>query len=177
MTASSTMSEPVIHVAGIVGDSITDGPGIRLAVFVQGCPHHCEGCHNPETHPFEGGEPYTAAALLEKVDKNPLLSGVTLSGGEPFCQAAALLPLAEGVRARGLELCAYSGWTYEQLLQQGGDREALLRQCHVLVDGPFILAERSLSLRFRGSKNQRIIDVQRSLREGAAVLMQDGRWQ
>ena len=173
---SSTMSES-ISVAGVIGDSITDGPGIRMTVFVQGCPHHCEGCHNPETHPFAGGEPCSAGELLQKIDKNPLLSGVTLSGGEPFCQAAALLPLAEGVRARGLELAAYSGWTYEQLLEQGGDKAALLRLCHVLVDGPFVLAERSLSLRFRGSKNQRILDVQRSLREGRAVLMQDGRWQ
>ena len=173
---SNTASD-VIYVAGVIGDSITDGPGIRMAVFVQGCPHHCPGCHNPETHPSEGGEARTAQDLLQKLDKNPLLSGVTLSGGEPFCQAAALLPLAEGVRARGLELAAYSGWTYEQLLEQGGDKEALLRLCHVLVDGPFVLAERSLSLRFRGSKNQRIIDVQRSLAEGRAVLMQDGRWQ
>ena len=173
---SSTMSES-ISVAGVIGDSITDGPGIRMTVFVQGCPHRCEGCHNPETHPFSGGEPRSAEELLQKIDKNPLLSGVTLSGGEPFCQAAALLPLAEGVRARGLELAAYSGWTYEQLLEQGGDKAALLRLCHVLVDGPFVLAERSLSLRFRGSKNQRILDVQRSLREGRAVLMQDGRWQ
>ncbi len=170
------MSES-ISVAGVIGDSITDGPGIRMTVFVQGCPHRCEGCHNPETHPFSGGEPRSAEELLQKIDKNPLLSGVTLSGGEPFCQAAALLPLAEGVRARGLELAAYSGWTYEQLLEQGGDKAALLRLCHVLVDGPFVLAERSLSLRFRGSKNQRILDVQRSLREGRAVLMQDGRWQ
>ena len=173
---SSTRSEP-ISVAGVIGDSITDGPGIRMTVFVQGCPHRCEGCHKPETHPFSGGEPRSAEELLQKIDKNPLLSGVTLSGGEPFCQAAALLPLAEGVRARGLELAAYSGWTYEQLLEQGGDKAALLRLCHVLVDGPFVLAERSLSLRFRGSKNQRILDVQRSLREGRAVLMQDGRWQ
>lgn len=173
----SNIASDTIKVAGVIGDSITDGPGIRMTVFVQGCPHHCPGCHNPETHPFEGGQPRTAQELLEKLDKNPLLSGVTLSGGEPFCQAAALLPLAEGVRARGLELAAYSGWTYEQLLAQGGDAENLLRLCHVLVDGPFVLAERSLSLRFRGSKNQRIIDVQRSLAEGRAVLMQDGRWQ
>ena len=165
------------RLAGTAQDSIVDGPGLRLTVFVQGCPHHCPGCHNPETHDFAGGREADTQEMLDALDKNPLLSGVTLSGGEPFCQAAALLPLAEGVRARGLELAAYSGWTYEQLLEQGGDKEALLRLCHVLVDGPFVLAERSLSLRFRGSKNQRIIDVQRSLAEGRAVLMQDGRWQ
>lgn len=170
------MCKPVL-VAGIVGDSITDGPGIRMTVFVQGCPHHCEGCHNPETHPFEGGKPYTPQELLEKLDKNPLLSGVTLSGGEPFSQAGALLPLAEGVRARGLELAAYSGWTFEELVQQGGDALALLSLCNVLVDGRFVLAERSLSLRFRGSRNQRIVDVQKSLAAGEVVLMHDGRWQ
>lgn len=170
------MCKPVL-VAGIVGDSITDGPGIRMTVFVQGCPHHCEGCHNPETHPFEGGKPYTPQELLEKLDKNPLLSGVTLSGGEPFSQAGALLPLAEGVRARGLELAAYSGWTFEELVQQGGDALVLLSLCNVLVDGRFVLAERSLSLRFRGSRNQRIVDVQKSLAAGEVVLMHDGRWQ
>ncbi len=163
--------------AGAVPGSITDGPGIRYTLFVQGCPHHCEGCHNPETHPFEGGQPRTAEEILTEVDRDPLLSGVTLSGGEPFCQAEALLPVARGVKARGLELAAYSGYTFEQLVRLGGAQLELLSLCDVLVDGPFILAQRSLMLRFRGSKNQRLIDVQTSLKQGEPVLMRDGRWQ
>ena len=170
------MSE-FISVAGAVPGSITDGPGIRYTLFVQGCPHHCEGCHNPETHPFEGGQPRTAEEILTEVDRDPLLSGVTLSGGEPFCQAEALLPVARGVKARGLELAAYSGYTFEQLVRLGGAQLELLSLCDVLVDGPFILAQRSLMLRFRGSKNQRLIDVQTSLKQGEPVLMRDGRWQ
>ena len=166
-----------LRISGVVPESIVDGRGFRFTIFTQGCPHHCPGCHNPQTHDFSGGKLVDTDWLFQELKKDPLLKGVTFSGGEPFCQAEALLPLAEGVRARGLELAAYSGWTYEQLLEQGGDKEALLRLCHVLVDGPFVLAERSLSLRFRGSKNQRIIDVQRSLAEGHVVLMQDGRWQ
>ena len=171
------MSDQTIMVSGIVGDSITDGPGIRLAVFVQGCPHGCEGCHNPHTHPFEGGTPYTVDALIQLLDKNPLLSGVTLSGGEPFCQASALLPFADAVRARGLELASYSGFTFEEIIQSGGDMLELLSKCHVLVDGRFELATRSLMLRFRGSQNQRILDVPASLDAGSPILKQDGRWQ
>ena len=170
------MSSPIL-VAGAVPGSITDGPGIRYTLFVQGCPHHCEGCHNPETHPFEGGQPRTPEDILSEIDRDPLLSGVTLSGGEPFCQAGGLLPLARGVKERGLELAAYSGYTFEQLLQLGGEPLELLSLCDVLVDGPFILAQRSLMLRFRGSKNQRILDVQLSLKKGQAILMEDGRWQ
>lgn len=166
-----------LHIAGVVNDSITDGPGLRFTVFTQGCPHGCEGCHNPQTHPFEGGEETTAEALCVRVAANPLLTGVTLSGGEPFCQAAALVPFARFVRERGLELAAYTGYTWEQLQRLDSDARELVSLCHVIVDGRFELARRSLSLRFRGSDNQRILDVAQSLAEGAPRLMCDGRWQ
>lgn len=166
-----------LRIAGTVGESITDGPGFRFTIFTQGCPHHCEGCHNPQTHDYNGGEIVDTDTLWEKIRANILLSGVTLSGGEPFEQAGALLDLARKVKGAGLELAAYSGYTFEQLIAAGGDRLELLKLCDVLVDGRFVLAEKSLMLRFRGSKNQRLIDVKKSLENGVVYEMHDGRWQ
>lgn len=169
------MEERKIMVAGLVPESIVDGLGLRFTVFVQGCPHHCEGCHNPQTHPFEGGKALSAEEIFTHIEKNPLLSGVTLSGGEPFCQAGALLPLAKLVKGKGLHLCAYSGYTFEELLEVGENQPAvkeLLELCDVLIDGRFILAERTLEKRFAGSRNQRVLDVHRSLGEGKPVLQE-----
>ena len=166
-----------LRIAGTVGESITDGPGFRFTIFTQGCPHHCEGCHNPQTHDYTGGEIVDTDVLWEKINKNILLSGVTLSGGEPFEQAGALIELAQKVKRAGLELAAYSGYTIEQLIAAGGDKFELLKLCDVLVDGRFVLAEKSLMLRFRGSKNQRLIDVKKTLESGQVVLIHDGRWQ
>ena len=168
---------PPLKVAGIIPESITDGPGIRAAVFVQGCPHHCPGCHNPESHPFDGGEVQDTEALFCRIAANPLLSGITLSGGEPMCQAAALCDVAARARAAGLEVAVYTGYTWEELVRENDpDRMRLLSLADVLVDGRFELAERSLELLFRGSRNQRILDVKRSFAEGRAVPMTDGRW-
>ncbi|MEA4911775.1 MAG: anaerobic ribonucleoside-triphosphate reductase activating protein [Oscillospiraceae bacterium] len=166
-----------LDLAGVVGDSITDGPGLRTAIFVQGCPHHCAGCHNPETHAFGAGTPTDTDALFERVAANPLLSGVTFSGGEPMCQAAALAALGKRVKQAGLELACYTGYTLEALLAEADpDRMALLAVCDVLIDGPFVLAQRSLELKFKGSRNQRTLDVQKSLAAGAPVLCADPRW-
>ena len=165
-----------MRIAGIVNDSIVDGPGLRLAIFAQGCPHHCPGCHNPESHDFAGGSDMDTEKIIARMDANPLLDGITLTGGEPFEQPDACRILADAAHARGLNVWAYSGYTFEQLCAVP-EKRRLLEACDVLVDGPFLLEERSLDLRFRGSKNQRIIDVQRSLAEGQVVLMQDGRWQ
>ena len=110
-----------INVCGIEPESIVDGPGFRYVVFVQGCPHHCPGCHNPQSHPFEGGTPRTAAELFAEFSQNPLLSGITLSGGEPFCQAEALCELASLVKQAGKTVVAYSGYTLEQLLEKAKD--------------------------------------------------------
>lgn len=158
-----------LRIAGTVGESIVDGPGIRYVIFTQGCPHHCPGCHNPETHDFEGGQAVETGTLLADIRKNPLVSGVTFSGGEPFAQAGALLPLAQALRADGKHLMAYTGYTFEELLQGGEEVRALLAQLDLLVDGRFVLAQKSLELRFRGSANQRILDVQRSLAEGTPL--------
>lgn len=161
-----------IRIAGTVNDSIVDGPGFRYTVFTQGCPHHCPGCHNPHTHDFEGGREVDTQDLLQQMAQNKLLDGLTLSGGEPFAQAEACAELARGAHALGLNVWVYSGYTLEQLLENGGQASgwrALLESCDALIDGPYIQAQRSLELRFRGSKNQRLLDLKRSLEAGQPV--------
>ncbi len=165
-----------LSLAGFTGDSIVDGPGLRCVLFCQGCPHGCPGCHNPATHPFEGGTYYTTHELLTRICAHPLCRGVTFSGGEPFCQAAALLPLARLLREKGYELAAYTGYTLEQLLAMGGPQADLLALLDVLVDGRYEQAQRSLTLRFRGSANQRILDIPASLAAGEAVWCVQPRW-
>ncbi|MBQ8078648.1 MAG: anaerobic ribonucleoside-triphosphate reductase activating protein [Oscillospiraceae bacterium] len=160
-----------LRINATVDDSIVDGPGIRYSIFVQGCPHHCPGCHNPQTHPFEGGSLVETDKLLADIKLNPLLDGVTFSGGEPFCQAAALAELGREIRKLGLNIMTYSGFTFEQLYERR-DQDGigdLLAVTDVLVDGRFMEDLRSLELRFRGSSNQRIIDVPASLAAGHAV--------
>lgn len=161
---------------GFIGDSIVDGPGLRCTLFVQGCPHGCPGCHNPATHPFEGGQPATAEELYARIKKYPLCRGVTFSGGEPFCQAGPLAALAARLRAEGYQLAAYTGYRFEQLLAGSPEQLALLNQLHTLVDGPYLEAQRDLTLRFRGSANQRILDVPKSLEAGRAIEETAERW-
>ncbi|MBE5798047.1 MAG: anaerobic ribonucleoside-triphosphate reductase activating protein [Clostridiales bacterium] len=162
---------------GTAEDSIVDGPGIRFTVFVQGCPHHCEGCHNPESHDFAGGREAETDQIIVQMTANPLLDGLTLSGGEPMCSAQACAELARAAKAAGLNVWCYTGYTWEALVREADpDRMALLREVDVLVDGPFVLAERSLELQFCGSRNQRLLDVQKSMREGQAVLWQAKKW-
>ena len=168
----ASTEDKTLRMAGVVENSFTDGPGVRFALFVQGCPHHCPGCHNPDTHDFQGGKTDTTERIVRMMKDNPLLDGITLTGGDPFCQAAACAELARAAREAGLNVWAYSGWTYEQLLHKAEtepDVKELLSLTDVLVDGPFILAQRTLELRFRGSRNQRLIDVPVSLKTGNAV--------
>lgn len=159
-----------LRIASLIDDSIVDGPGLRYAIYVQGCPHRCLGCHNPQTHDFTGGQVMDTSEIWTEIRENPLLSGITFSGGEPFSQSEPLLELAKKAHDEGLSVWAYSGWTFEELLTQGDkDMKALLRETDVLVDGAFQQDQRSLELSFRGSKNQRLIDVQTSLKEGIAI--------
>jgi len=149
-----------LRIAGIEPESVVDGEGIRYVVFVQGCPHRCPGCHNPETHPFDGGRVADIQELFEEIRENPLLKGVTFSGGEPFCQPKPLAELARLVHGIGKDVTTYTGYLYEELLNmQDPDVVDLLAQTDTLIDGPFILAERDLTLPFRGSRNQRIIQL------------------
>lgn len=166
-----------IQIAGTVNDSIVDGPGLRYAVFVQGCSHHCPGCHNPETHDPAGGHEEETENLIAKMKKNPLLSGITLSGGEPMEQPMPCLELAKAAHASMMNVWCYTGYTWEELTRQSDpDRMALLHEVDVLVDGPFVMALKSLELNYCGSKNQRLIDVPASLRENKVVLWTPPVW-
>ncbi|MCM1006419.1 MAG: anaerobic ribonucleoside-triphosphate reductase activating protein [Ruminococcus flavefaciens] len=160
-----------LRIAGTVNDSIVDGPGIRFTIFTQGCPHKCEGCHNPQTHDFNGGEIVEADEIIEKIKKNPLLDGVTFSGGEPFCQAEALADIGRKIKAIGLNIITYTGYTFEELYEnrEKNHWNDLLSVTDFLIDGKFILSQKDWNLKFRGSSNQRYIDCQRSLKEGRAV--------
>lgn len=154
-----------IRIAGITEDSIVDGPGLRLTVFVQGCPHGCKGCHNPETHDYLGGQVMDTSEIISKIKSNPLLDGITLSGGEPLFQTDACCEIAKAAHDRGLSVWCYTGFTWENVVEvyQYVPFE-LLGYIDVLVDGPFIESQRTLELPWRGSSNQRLIDVQESLR-------------
>lgn len=161
-----------INIAGIVEDSIVDGIGYRYTIFVQGCPHHCKGCHNPKTHAFHTGKNVDTKVILADIKKNPLLDGVTFSGGEPFSQSTPLLQLAKEIKKIPLTLWIYTGYTYEELLAKNKpDIKELLSLADVLVDGRFILSQRNLNLYFRGSTNQRLIDLNLTRKEGKIVLL------
>lgn len=160
-----------MRIAGTVQDSIVDGPGFRFTVFTQGCSHRCPGCHNPHTHDPAGGTTHSIEELVERMRSNPLTDGLTLSGGEPFEQAEDCLLLARAAHENGLNVWSYTGYLFEYLRDQGTESQrALLAEVDVLVDGPFLLAERTLSLPWRGSGNQRLIDVKQSLSAGETVL-------
>lgn len=162
-----------IRLFGTIKESITDGPGIRYALFAQGCPHICSGCHNPASHSFTDGYLRDTRDILEEIKQNPLLDGVTFSGGEPFMQAAELAELAGAIHLLGLPILLFSGYTFEELLGYIScrpDWQNLLTKADILIDGRFEQAQRSLDLRFRGSWNQRAINVQASLAKGTAIL-------
>ncbi len=165
------MYEFTMRIAGIAYESVVDGPGLRNTVFFQGCPHACPGCHNPETWDPAAGLEYSLQNLLAALKLNPLISGVTFSGGEPFLQAEAAAQLGEIIKAQGLNLWVYTGYTWEYLLQSKNSKgfNALLKTADVLIDGPFIDEHKSLNLPFRGSANQRIIRVKESVAAGTIV--------
>ena len=170
-------AEPVfIRAAGFVRESIVDGPGIRFVVFAQGCPHKCAGCHNEVTHDFSGGRKYETGDILAEIEKNPLLSGVTFSGGEPFCQAEGFLDLAVKLKEKNINILAYTGYTYEELLSlSAGDSciAGLLDNTDILIDGRFVFEERDLRLQFKGSANQRYIDMNATRERGALVTVEE----
>ncbi len=162
-----------IRIAGKTPESIVDGPGIRYTLYVQGCPHHCEGCHNPQTHDFNGGRDADTDNILDEILENPLLDGVTFSGGEPFCHANVLADLGEKIKKNGLSLMAYTGYTIEYLISHANDENGylkLLETLDYLVDGPFVLNLKSYEAKFRGSTNQRIINVKETLSSKEIVI-------
>ncbi len=165
-----------LRIAGAIPESIVDGPGIRYVLFTQGCPHGCPGCQNPETHDFAGGTETTVADVLANIAKNPFVKAVTLSGGDPLSQPAPLAELAAALKKRGYHLMCYTGFTCEALLASADPAvRALLEQLDLLVDGPFLQAERDIGLRFRGSANQRILDMPATLAANQPVWCEQYR--
>ena len=159
-----------IKISQVVNDSIVDGPGIRLAVFTQGCIHNCPSCHNPQTHDIGGGKETDTEKIATLMSNNPLLDGITLTGGDPFVQPKQCAQIAKDAHALGLNVWTYTGYTYEQLCHKNDpDFNSLMENTDVLIDGPFLLNQRSLELRFRGSKNQRVIDMAKTRETGAVV--------
>lgn len=170
-SSDKTLTENELRVAGVERESIVDGPGIRYVLFVQGCPHHCPGCHNPATHDFNGGYTDTVENIFRDFCENPILTGMTLSGGEPMCRVKPLLKLAKMVRERKKDIVIYTGYTIEELAERAKTEPEvaeLLLTARLVVDGPFIEDKRDLSLVFRGSGNQRLLyadDVKKALGE------------
>lgn len=160
-----------VRLFGLEPNSYVDGPGIRMAIFFQGCLHHCEDCHNPGSWPVLGGEKRDTEEIKKQMAADPLLTGITLSGGEPFLQPLPALELARFAHSRGLTVWCYTGYVFEQLLEWEDTRRELLTEIDILVDGPFEQDKRSLELLWRGSANQRLIDVKKSLKKGEAVLV------
>lgn len=161
-----------IKLAGLVADSIVDGPGFRFTIFTQGCPHHCEGCHNPQTHDFNAGRYADCDKIIEKIQQNKLTAGVTFSGGEPFCQPEPCAYLAKKLKALNYHLIAFTGYTFEQLLEMQKENahiKEFMQYLDVIIDGKFELSQRSLELKYKGSRNQRTIDLKKSLEQGSAV--------
>lgn len=195
MQSNKQNTTPVsLRLAGVVRESIVDGPGLRFAIFCQGCPHNCPKCHNQDTHDFSGGYDCDIQKIVNAIEENPLLSGVTFSGGEPSHQPVAFLEIAKKVKSRGLNIWMYSGYTLEELLSRANSTisdldnmnenssqtsekneeqvalKGLLGLVDVLVDGKFINELKDLTLPFRGSRNQRIIDMAATKRHNKIVL-------
>ena len=169
----------ILRLAGIVNESVVDGPGLRMVVFVQGCPHHCPGCHNPNSHDPLGGYESSTDAVIAALPDGKLVRGITLSGGEPFAQSASLVEVAEAAKNKKLSVVTYTGYQFEKLLEMGQQTPSILKLLEltdILVDGPFEQERRDLGLAFRGSANQRLIDVPASLRSGQVVAWADPAW-
>lgn len=155
-------------------DSIVDGPGLRMVVWTQGCIHNCYGCHNPQTHKLDGGIICDTDYILKEIKGLRLQKGITLSGGEPFLQAKALTIIAKEAKKNDLDVWCYTGFTFEQLIDRRNplyfDNINLLKYIDIIVDGKFMIDKKNIRLKFRGSSNQRIIDVKNSIKSKAIVL-------
>lgn len=157
----------LIRVAATVPESYVDGAGIRFAVFFQGCLRRCRGCHNPATHDVNGGKVFDVGEIVTQFKDRPLIDGITLTGGEPLLQIPAAIELAKAAKDFGLSVWLYTGFTFEHLPPAA---DPLLNFVDVLVDGEFILPQRDLDLQFRGSRNQRLINIPQSRRLNKIVL-------
>lgn len=166
-----------MNISGINFESVVDGEGVRIVVYVSGCLHNCKGCHNPTSHSFEAGRPFTEELqdeIIEYINKTPFISGATISGGDPMYSATAVAAFVRRLKTevKDISLWIYSGFRYENILQNSEMLE-LLKLCDVLVDGEFILEQRDMTLSYKGSRNQRIIDIQKSLTQKEIILWED----
>ena len=156
--------------ASLQPDSIVDGEGVRTVLWTQGCPHACPGCQNPGTHDFDGGALFDVSEVIDELKTIRNQDGITLSGGDPVCQSEACYEISKAAHSMGLNVWCYTGYTYEAMLKNSKMKK-LLSEVDVLVDGKFILEERSLNIYYRGSRNQRVIDVPKSLKQERVVLI------
>ena len=162
-----------VNISGIDFESIVDGDGVRVVIFFSGCRHECPGCHNPDTHSFDCGREFTNELQNEIIDylkQAPFTSGITLSGGDPMYSSVDIIPFVQKFRREvpHMNVWVYSGFDYEEIISDV-NMYALLKECDVLVDGRFILSRRNTTLKFRGSDNQRIIDIRKSIQAGTVV--------
>lgn len=167
------MKDNKIRLAGIAYESLVNGPGLRRVFFSQGCTHNCKGCFNPDTHDFSGGEERNTDELVEDVLDNPMLKGVTFSGGDPFERAEEFSYMAKKFKENGLSVWSYTGYTFEYIIDNLEKRpgwKELMDNIDVVVDGKFEIDKKQDGLKFRGSSNQRIIDVQKTLKSENIVL-------
>lgn len=161
-----------INILNIIHDTTVDGPGFRTSLYCAGCRHECPGCHNPQSWSFENGQPMEIEALYDEVMSDEF-ADVTFSGGDPLYQAPAFAQLAKMIKENSTKtIWCYTGFLFETLLHQEGTMQ-LFQHIDVLVDGPFVMSLRDTELLFRGSSNQRIIDVQASLKQGETVLWEE----
>ena len=168
-----------VRIAGIEKNSIVDGEGLRYTIFLQGCNHECKGCHNPETWDFNGGSEIDTDELLNNICTDPIIDGVTLSGGDPLFQAKNLIEFAKQIKSKGLDIWIYTGFVFDEFLKYVNNEKAdkritnsmieLLKIADVVVDGPFKIEHRSLDCTFRGSTNQRIIDTKKSFENNKII--------
>jgi anaerobic ribonucleoside-triphosphate reductase activating protein len=159
--------------ADLQSDSIVDGPGLRTVIWTQGCGHHCKGCQNPQTWDFNGGGEVPIDMVLEAIDELEYQAGITFSGGDPMYQIEAFIELAKYVHECNMNVWVYTGFTYEELIKLGKkDKKYLdvLKEIDILVDGPFVNSLKSFAVKFRGSSNQRIINVPESLKKNKVIL-------
>jgi len=161
-----------MRLSGITPESLVDGPGLRYVIFTQGCQHQCPHCQNPETWDMDAGKEYTVRQLIRLLrQQKKTKQGVTFSGGEPFLQAAELADVALAARQMGWDVVTYTGFTYEELIADNSDGvRALLSVTDILIDGKYVHALRDIGLTFRGSSNQRLIDVAETQKKGYIVL-------
>lgn len=164
-----------LRLGGVTANSVVDGPGLRTVIFLQGCPRHCPGCHNEKLLEPTGGREVTVEEAVQEIKAqiSPITQGITLSGGDPLLQPEAAYHLANQLKQElpHLDLWLYTGYTYDQVKEL-----PVLELVDVLVDGPFLLEQKDLALVFRGSANQRLINVKKTRESGQVVLWEPQTW-